>query len=46
MAARGGDGRLEAQIAEWWTSLLRRGAIHDLDVAEAEDRLRGGSSSP
>jgi len=36
-----GDGALEAQIAEWRTYLRRRRAIHDVDVAELEDHLRG-----
>ena len=31
---------LEAQIAEWRSFLLRRQAIHSVDVAELEDHLR------
>lgn len=36
----GGD-TLEARIAEWRAHLRRRRAIHEADVAELEDHLRG-----
>jgi hypothetical protein len=35
------DGALEAQIAEWRSYFRRRQAVHELDVAELEDHLRG-----
>lgn len=41
MASPGGDGALEAQIAEWRSFFRRRQAIHAVDVAELEDHLRG-----
>ncbi|GAB3652245.1 permease prefix domain 1-containing protein [Glycomyces tarimensis] len=35
------DTDLETQIAEWRTYMLRRRALHDTDVEELEDHLRG-----
>ncbi len=41
MAATGGEGVVEARIAEWRSYLRRRQVIREVDVAELEDHLRG-----
>jgi len=40
MSDTGRDASLEEQIAQWRNYLLRRQAIHSVDVAELEDHLR------